>query len=117
MNSFPPTSHEVDGRAPPPTRPAKKVRASARAFCHPTLAGHSHRKHYGLALAGQGLEKLILGLGRSLVASHDIYIYSVLPAVFRGDGYSFGLATPVANDGRIEAGWDLTNGGAVPINI
>jgi hypothetical protein len=52
----------------------------------------------------------------ALVAPHDIYVYGPLFAVFRGDGYCLRLATPVANNGRREAGCDLTNG-AVGISI
>jgi hypothetical protein len=47
-----------------------------------------------------------------LVASHDVYIDGLLSAVFRGDGHRFGLATSVANNGRTEARWDLSNGAA-----
>ena len=47
-----------------------------------------------------------------LVASHDVYIDGLLSAVFRGDGHRFGLATSVANNGRTEARWDLSNSAA-----
>ena len=47
-----------------------------------------------------------------LVASHDVYIDGLLSAVFRRDGHRFGLATSVANNGRTEARWDLSNSAA-----